>query len=159
MTSGRRERMSESTVWAPFGDDPPDAPLTLPLWRRGQRDATLPTRGESQVFLNYPSTDRDRRAVELGRRIRERRRELGLTQSELAAPFTKSYLSAVERGRTLPSLRALWLIASRLGTGVGDLAGDVNILATPQYNRPHGRRPTAGSHPDHDDPDPPAGRR
>lgn len=113
---------------------------------------------ESSIQQQF-STSRDRRAVELGRRIRERRRDLGLTQSELAAPFTKSYLSAVERGRTLPSLRALWLIASRLGTGVGELADDVNILATPQYNRPHGCRPPSDSHPDHGHPDPPTGRR
>ena len=150
--------MSESTVWAPFGDDPPDAPLALPLWRRGHRDATLPTVPKSSIS-QLSGADRNRRAVELGRRIRERRRELHLTQSELAAPFTKSYLSAVEHGRTLPSLRVLWLIAGRLGTGVGDLAGDVNILATPQYNPPHGRRPTKGSQSDHGHPNPPAGRR
>ena len=150
--------MSESTVWAPFGDDPPDAPLALPLWRRGHRDATLPTVPTSSI-IQLSSTDRDRRAVELGRRIRERRREIGLTQSELAAPFTKSYLSAVERGRTLPSLRALWLIAGRLGTGVGDLTGDVNIRATAKYNPPHGDGPPSHSHADHGHPDPPAGRR
>ncbi len=57
----------------------------------------------------------------MGRRIRARRRSLGLTQAELAAPLSKSYVSAVEHGRVLPSLRTLRLIASRLGVGVGEL--------------------------------------
>jgi transcriptional regulator with XRE-family HTH domain len=60
--------------------------------------------------------------IELGRRIRARRRALGMTQSELAAPLTKSYVSAVENGHVLPSLRTLRLLADRLGVRIGDLA-------------------------------------
>ena len=36
----------------------------------------------------------------LGTQLRQARRRLGMTQAELAQPeFTKSYVSAVERGR------------------------------------------------------------
>ena len=79
------------------------------------------------------------RGVEVGKRIRSLRRSRGLTQAELAAPFTKSHLSAVENGRVLPSLRTLWFIADRLGVGVGDLVDDVKTPLTVEYNRHHGR--------------------
>ena len=74
----------------------------------------------------------------MGRRVRERRRALGLTQAQLAAPLTKSYISCLEQGRTLPSLRVLWLLSRRLGTDVGELVDGVNELATVSYNRAHG---------------------
>lgn len=88
--------------------------------------------------------------VLVGKRIRDRRRALGMTQAELAAPFTKSYVSAVENGRVMPSLRTLWFIADRLGVGVGDLVDTVKPLLTGEYNLLHdtGRErrldPTAG---------------
>ena len=72
-------------------------------------------------------------ALELGRRVRERRLAIGITQSELAAPLSRGFVSAVEKGRALPSLGALWLFAARLGTGVGNLVDDVNGVGTSQY--------------------------
>ena len=80
---------------------------------------------ESSIY--QPSTGQDgfpapdQLSTKVGRRIRDRRRALGLTQRALAAPYTKSYVSAVERGRVLPSLRILSFLAERLGVGVGDL--------------------------------------
>lgn len=54
--------------------------------------------------------------IRIGSRIRRRRRELGLTQAELAGgQFTKSFISQEEQGKTWPSLRALADIADRLG--------------------------------------------
>ncbi len=51
----------------------------------------------------------------LGDRLRQARLERGLTQEALAQPeFTKSYISAVERGKARPSLKALELLARRL---------------------------------------------
>ena len=54
--------------------------------------------------------------VELGKRIRERRRELGLTQGVVAdaAGLTKSFVSQVERGCTAPSISTLRGIAKAL---------------------------------------------
>jgi X-X-X-Leu-X-X-Gly heptad repeat protein len=93
--------------------------------------------GKSSIY-QFPVDLRDPRAIEVGRRVRERRRALGLTQAELASPLTKSYISLLEQGRTLPSLRVLWLLSRRLGTGVGDLVDGVNELATGSYNGAHG---------------------
>jgi transcriptional regulator with XRE-family HTH domain len=57
----------------------------------------------------------------LGALIRTRRRELGLTQAELAARTDKSpsYISALESGSVAPSLTALRHIAGALETVVG----------------------------------------
>lgn len=54
--------------------------------------------------------------AELGRRIRERRLELGLTQSSVAdaAGLTKSFVSQIERGYTAPSISTLRGIAKAL---------------------------------------------
>jgi transcriptional regulator with XRE-family HTH domain len=58
----------------------------------------------------------------LGQRLREARHRLGLTQDEVAQPeFTKSYVSAVERGKARPSLKALELMSRRLGIPMPDL--------------------------------------
>lgn len=63
-----------------------------------------------------------------------------MTQTQLAEPLSKSYLSAIENGRVLPSLRVLVLIADRLGVGVGDLVDLVKTPLTPEYNAEHGNR-------------------
>lgn len=61
----------------------------------------------------------------LGLRIRELRVRAGFTQEELGAPLTRSFVSAIEHGRVLPSLPALLLIASRLDVPVGELVGEL----------------------------------
>jgi HTH-type transcriptional regulator, quorum sensing regulator NprR len=54
-------------------------------------------------------------ATRVGANIREIRTRLGLTQSSLASPeFSISYISAIERGKIRPSLRAIALLAKRL---------------------------------------------
>src|SRR5579872_6214856 len=54
-------------------------------------------------------------AARVGTNIREVRTRLGMTQKELAAPeFSISYISAIERGKIRPSLRALSILARRL---------------------------------------------
>jgi len=54
-------------------------------------------------------------AARVGTNIREVRTKLGLTQAQLAAPeFSISYISAIERGKIRPSLRALSILAKRL---------------------------------------------
>jgi transcriptional regulator with XRE-family HTH domain len=58
----------------------------------------------------------------LGQRLREARHRLGLTQDDVAQPeFTKSYVSAVERGKARPSLKALELMSRRLGIPMPEL--------------------------------------
>jgi tetratricopeptide (TPR) repeat protein len=54
-------------------------------------------------------------AARVGTNIREVRTKLGMTQAQLAAPeFSISYISAIERGKIRPSLKALSLLARRL---------------------------------------------
>src|SRR5689334_11351980 len=73
-----------------------------------------------------PKLDRQPQlAVSLGTAIRRRRIARGLTQTQLGHPLTKGFVSEVERGRTLPSLRALALMAERLGVPAGELLEDV----------------------------------
>lgn len=51
----------------------------------------------------------------LGKKIRELRLKMGLTQSELGGKeFTKSFISQIEKGLTRPSLKSLRIIAARL---------------------------------------------
>ena len=61
----------------------------------------------------------------LGRRIRARRRELGLTQADLAAPeYTKSFISQIESGVADPSLDSLRFLSRRLQSSLSLIAGD-----------------------------------
>src|SRR6266702_2345934 len=54
-------------------------------------------------------------AGRVGTNIREVRTKLGMTQAHLAAPeFSISYISAIERGKIRPSLKALSILARRL---------------------------------------------
>lgn len=77
-------------------------------------------------------------AIELGRRIRAARESRGLTQSQVGCPLTKSYVSAIERGTTLPSFGALLLLAEHLGLEPADLVVGVNRCATVPYSFHHG---------------------
>jgi len=54
-------------------------------------------------------------AARVGTNIREVRTKLNMTQAQLAAPeFSISYISAIERGKIRPSLKALSILARRL---------------------------------------------
>src|SRR5258708_10604931 len=54
-------------------------------------------------------------AARVGSNIRAVRTKLRLTQAQLAAPeFSISYISAIERGKIRPSLKALSILAKRL---------------------------------------------
>src|SRR5690348_13026926 len=58
----------------------------------------------------------------LGQRLRTARHERKMSQENLAQPeFTKSYVSAVERGKARPSLKALELMSRRLGIPMSEL--------------------------------------
>lgn len=58
----------------------------------------------------------------LGQRIRQLRTRRGFTQQDLAGEdYSKSYISAIEQGKTRPSLEALQRISSRLEVPAGQL--------------------------------------
>jgi len=61
-------------------------------------------------------------AALVGARLREVRAARGLSQSQVGAPYYgRQAISAVELGRSLPSLRMLRHLAQRLETSVRDL--------------------------------------
>ncbi|MEO6456979.1 MAG: helix-turn-helix transcriptional regulator [Chloroflexia bacterium] len=58
----------------------------------------------------------------LGQRIRQLRTRRGLTQQDLAGTdYSKSYISAIEQGKSRPSLEALQRMAARLDVPAGTL--------------------------------------
>jgi transcriptional regulator with XRE-family HTH domain len=63
---------------------------------------------------------------QIGRRIKEARRKLGLTQEELGerAGLHYSYIGQVERGSKIPSLKTLKKIAAALNIGLDTLLED-----------------------------------
>lgn len=74
-----------------------------------------------------------RRPSELGRRIAELRRARGLTQRDLSSgDFSPGYISAVEKGRIIPSIQALRLIAERLGEPPGALLAEPPAADDPE---------------------------
>ena len=73
----------------------------------------------------------------VGEKIRAARVALRYTQSKLASPdFSVSYISAIERGQIHPSLRALEILAGRLG-----LASTELLPKRPQQENGHASTP------------------
>lgn len=65
--------------------------------------------------------------VEFGRRVRERREELGWSQEKLAeqSGLHWTYVGQVERGRRNVTLHNILKLAHALGAGAGDLVQDL----------------------------------
>jgi transcriptional regulator with XRE-family HTH domain len=80
-------------------------------------------------------------ASALGRELRAMRVALGLSQAEVAAPFTRAFVSSIEAGRVLPSLAALCVISGHLGVGPGELLVRVDMSVNSGYTAAHGRPP------------------
>ncbi len=69
-----------------------------------------------------PESSPNKIGKSVGEKIRVARVALHYTQSQLAAPdFSVSYISAIERGQIHPSLRALEILAVRLGLSSTEL--------------------------------------
>ncbi|MDI6771125.1 MAG: helix-turn-helix transcriptional regulator [bacterium] len=87
--------------------------------------------------------------VPVGHRIRERRRDLGMTQTHLAGEvYTKSFISQMESGHADPSMDTLRYLGRRLEMGLSSMAGSVadqhlaaveGLLAWAQEARQAGR--------------------
>ncbi|MHB8460732.1 MAG: helix-turn-helix domain-containing protein [Candidatus Limnocylindrales bacterium] len=81
-------------------------------------------------------------AGRVGAEIRRRRVDSGLTQAELGSPLSRSFISAVEHGRVVPSLATLTLVAHRLGIGLGTLLDGVDDHLSAVYSPTHADDPT-----------------
>lgn len=80
--------------------------------------------------------DRNDGARAIGERIRRLRETQGLSQRQLSLPgVTASYISRVEKGARLPSVRALRELAPRLGVSVEFLeTGQESPSALEEYS-------------------------
>ena len=66
----------------------------------------------------------------LGERVRAARRELGMSQAQLAGgELTKGFISQVEAGLVRPSVRSLQIMANRLGRSLDYFLGDEPLAA------------------------------
>jgi tetratricopeptide (TPR) repeat protein len=64
----------------------------------------------------------------IGERVRQARVAAHLTQQELAGnTYSKSYISAVERGKMTPSFQALHVLAERLGRSISFFLGEGEV--------------------------------
>ena len=79
---------------------------------------------ESNIGINY----------RFGKAVRRRRRELDLSQEELAerAELHRTYISSVERGRMNPSLENVEKIAKALAIPLSALFANYGIEASEQ---------------------------
>ena len=80
-----------------------------------------------------------KKAKAVGKRIRERRLELGLTQRSIGEPGSSyAYISRIESGERSPSIEALVAIAEKLETtALVLLTGDPDARC-PVCGREHG---------------------
>ncbi|MFE0187217.1 helix-turn-helix domain-containing protein [Streptomyces sp. NPDC058989] len=70
--------------------------------------------------------------ADTGRRIKELRVSAGMTQHDLAgSEMSSSYISLVERGKRIPSGRALKILAARLGVGVDEISAAGEPVESP----------------------------
>jgi transcriptional regulator with XRE-family HTH domain len=75
----------------------------------------MPTKRERILHVDDPTA--------VGRRLREARERVGLSQRELAFPgCSAAYISRIERGERVPSLQVLRQLADRCGVGETHLA-------------------------------------
>ena len=87
----------------------------------------LPTQAEATAQHHSPSRARTvpTSPVTIGARIRLARMAAQKTQQELAGErFSKSYISAIERGKMTPSFKALSILAEQLDLSISFLLGE-----------------------------------
>lgn len=79
----------------------------------------------------------------IGREIRRRRLEAGLSQAAVATPFTRALVCAIEHGRAMPSLTTLAVLLAHLDVAFDEFFRGVQSQMTVGYNHGHGK---AGTH-------------
>lgn len=68
--------------------------------------------------------------MNIGNKIKNRRKELGLTQADLAEPeFTRGFISQIENGITKPPLKTLEIIATKLAVSVNYLIDEESEIS------------------------------
>lgn len=77
--------------------------------------------------------------MEIGTKIKKRRKELGLTQAQLAEPdFTRGFISQIENDFvTKPPIKTLEILANKLAISVGFLLGEENESSIQNVSQNH----------------------
>ncbi len=75
----------------------------------------------------------------IGRELRRRRLQAGLSQAAVGAPFTRALVCAVEHGRALPSLTTLAVFLEHLGVDFDEFFRGVQSEMTMGYTPGHGK--------------------
>lgn len=72
---------------------------------------------------------------QLGINIKNERKRMGLTQTELAdiLNVSSNYISAIECGKKTPKLEMFFKIADALGVNLDTLAGDITISGKKEF--------------------------
>lgn len=96
--------------------------------------------GKASITNLLPDGRAGELSASLGSELRRRRLAARLSQEEMSAPMTRSYVSQVERGLTLPSLPALIVMAERLGTSADEVLREVNRTLNSEYAARHENR-------------------
>ncbi|MGK2850373.1 MAG: helix-turn-helix domain-containing protein [Candidatus Limnocylindrales bacterium] len=84
-------------------------------------------------------------AAAIGHELRRRRTAAGLSQTAVGAPFTRSFVSAIEHGRAIPSITALAVLLEHLRVDFDEFFSGVQTDMTAVYTRGHGDRQEAPS--------------
>jgi transcriptional regulator with XRE-family HTH domain len=79
----------------------------------------------------------------IGRELRRRRLDAGLSQAAVATPYTRALVCAIEHGRALPSLTTLAVLLAHLDVDFDEFFRGVQSQMTVGYNAGHGE---AGPH-------------
>jgi transcriptional regulator with XRE-family HTH domain len=75
----------------------------------------------------------------IGRELRRRRLEAGLSQAAVATPFTRALVCAIEHGRAMPSLTTLAVLLAHLDVDFDEFFRGVQSQMTVEYNPGHGQ--------------------
>jgi transcriptional regulator with XRE-family HTH domain len=89
--------------------------------------------GKASITNLLPDGRAHELSSRLGSELRRRRIAAQLSQGEVSAPLTRSYVSQVEHGRVLPSIPALIVMAERLGTSADEVLRSVNRTLNSEY--------------------------
>lgn len=79
------------------------------------------------IFHIMRRNSQDDIAQRFGKRLRERRMALGLSQEAFAhaAGLDRTYISGIERGKRNVSLKNIEILAQTLGTSISELTEDL----------------------------------
>jgi hypothetical protein len=84
--------------------------LCLRTWPNGDEGLIMKS---SREWIGRPGAAQQ--LQELGQRVRALRLARGLSQNDLARPYSRAYMSLLEAGGISPSPRAIETLATRLG--------------------------------------------